>query len=136
MPYPPVPALGYPPPVPHSCPGPTPAPSPLPTPVPLPEPIPLPLPVPLESLSTLPSGSPQFPVCGLGSFISGGPRTVGVICMRASGLVFTLGGVNCVQENLGSCPLLAGSTLCSPPPPPPPAFFGPGGSLGKKGESS
>src|SRR5580704_6995956 len=133
-PYPPVPALNTPPPVPPPSPGPTPPPLPLPTPVPLPEPIPLPLPGPFESLMTFESGSPQLFMFGLGSFSSGGPKTVGVIARRALGLVTTFGGVNCVIANFGSLPRLAGNGSCAPPPPPPPAFFAPGGSLGRNGE--
>src|SRR5271163_1450444 len=134
IPYPPVPALNTPPPVPPPSPGPTPPPLPLPTPVPFPEPIPLPLPGPFESLITFESGSPQLFIFGLGSFRSGGPKTVGVIARRAFGFVTTLGGVNCVIANFGSLPRLAGSGSCAPPPPPPPAFLAPGGSLGEYGE--
>src|ERR1700722_2635446 len=133
-PCPPVPALKPPPPVPPPSPGPTPPPLPLPTPVPFPEPIPLPLPGPFESLIPFESGSPQLFMLGLGSFSSGGPKTVGVIARRAFGFVTTFGGVNCVIANLGSLPRLAGSGSWAPPPPPPPAFFAPGGSLGKNGE--
>src|SRR5580700_11645920 len=118
-----------PPPVPPPSPGPTPPPLPLPTPPPLPEPIPAPLPGPFESLITLLSGSPQLDMLGLAKCRSGGPITVGVASSLAStGL--TEGGVNCVIENLGRRPLLAGCSSCAPPPPPPPATFLPEGITG------